>query len=68
MEEMDEGETERKLLLRLRQMCWDTVDRIGFELLKSWRFVWSNKRELSLYLQVLEEGAEMQIGQNYSTE
>jgi hypothetical protein len=41
-EEMDEGETERKLLLRLRQMCWGTVDRIGFELLKSWRFVWSN--------------------------
>jgi hypothetical protein len=26
----------------LRQMCWGTVDRIGFELLKSWRFVWSN--------------------------
>jgi hypothetical protein len=41
-EEMDERETERKLLLRLRQMCWGTVDRIGFELLKSWRYVWSN--------------------------
>jgi hypothetical protein len=26
----------------LRQMCWGTVDRIGFELLKSWRFVWNN--------------------------
>jgi hypothetical protein len=43
IEEMDEGETERKLLLRLRQMCWGTLDRIRFELLKSWKFVWSNR-------------------------
>jgi hypothetical protein len=47
-EEMDEGETERKLLVRLRQMCWGSVDTIGFELLKSWRFVCSNS---GLYLQ-----------------
>jgi hypothetical protein len=43
--EMDERTTERKLLVRLWQMCWDRAGTIGFELLKSWRFVGCNTAE-----------------------